>query len=148
MEWENDTEVLGLPDCACQCRLGLLLPMQPRLTALASLNGKQCAHVWGATGSCQRSLTCGGMPRHLQVHAAHEKGMGSKAMLLLAGLAREAELLHVLRSMLQPRDYACLVAISRRAVSAASHSVTGSSPAQFHNRCYAFHWGIPRWMMG
>ncbi len=53
----------------------------------------------------------------VQVHAAHEKGMGSKAMLLLAGLAREAELLHVLRSMLQPRDYACLVAISRRAVS-------------------------------
>ena len=51
------------------------------------------------------------------MHAAHEKGMGSKAMLLLAGLAREAELLHVLRSMLQPRDYACLVAISRRAVS-------------------------------
>ena len=49
--------------------------------------------------------------------------MGSKAMLLLAGLAREAELLHVLRSMLQPRDYACLVAISRRAVSAASHGI-------------------------
>lgn len=51
-----------------------------------------------------------------QVHAAHEKGMGSKAMLLLAGLAKEAELLHVLRSLLQPQDYACLVAIARRAV--------------------------------
>jgi len=52
------------------------------------------------------------------VHAAHEKGMGSKAMLLLATLATEAELLHVLRSLLQPRDYACLIAIARKAVSA------------------------------
>ena len=43
--------------------------------------------------------------------------MGPKAMLLLAGLAQEAELLHVLRSLLQPPDYACLVAIARRAVS-------------------------------
>jgi len=51
------------------------------------------------------------------VHAAHEKGMGSKAMLLLASLATEAELLHVLRSLLQPRDYACLIAIARKAVS-------------------------------
>ena len=54
----------------------------------------------------------------MQVHAAHGKGMGPKAMLLLAGLAQEAELLHVLRSLLQPPDYACLVAIARRAVSA------------------------------
>ena len=38
----------------------------------------------------------------MQVHAAHGKGMGPKAMLLLAGLAQEAELLHVLRSLLQP----------------------------------------------
>ena len=53
----------------------------------------------------------------VQVHAAHGKGMGPKAMLLLAGLAQEAELLHVLRSLLQPPDYACLVAIARRAVS-------------------------------
>ena len=62
---------------------------------------------------CVRNLTT----RAPQVHAAHEKGMGSKAMLLLAGLAKEAELLHVLRSLLQPQDYACLVAIARRAVS-------------------------------
>ena len=55
--------------------------------------------------------------RSAQVHAAHEKGMGSKAMLLLAGLAKEAEVLHVLRSLLQPQDYACLVSIARCAVS-------------------------------
>ena len=63
---------------------------------------------------------------HLQVHAAHEKGMGSKAMLLLAGLASEAELLHVLRSLLQPRDYACLIAIARKAVSA--HPISEACP--------------------
>lgn len=51
------------------------------------------------------------------MHAAHERGLGAKAMLVLAGLAKEAELLHVLRALLQPRDYACLVAIARRAVS-------------------------------
>ncbi len=64
----------------------------------------------------------------MQVHAAHGKGMGPKAMLLLAGLAQEAELLHVLRSLLQPPDYACLVAIARRAVSACDSAVPACFP--------------------
>ena len=70
-------------------------------------------------------------------------------MLLLAGLAREAELLHVLRSMLQPRDYACLVAISRRAVSSASYSIR--RPLLLPNlNCDVVHYSlqVPRQMMG
>ncbi len=55
------------------------------------------------------------LPR-AQVHAAHVRGMGAKAMLVLATLAAEPELLHVLRALLQPRDYACLVHIAHRAV--------------------------------
>ena len=54
----------------------------------------------------------------VQVHAAHVRGMGAKAMLVLATLAAEPELLHVLRALLQPQDYACLVHIAHRAVRA------------------------------
>ncbi|KAK9917444.1 hypothetical protein WJX75_004438 [Coccomyxa subellipsoidea] len=52
------------------------------------------------------------------VHAAHVRGMGAKAMLVLATLAAEPELLHVLRALLQPQDYACLVHIAHRAADA------------------------------
>ena len=73
-------------------------------------------------------VACLSRAASLQVHAAHGKGMGPKAMLLLAGLAQEAELLHVLRSLLQPPDYACLVAIARRAVSACDGAVPACFP--------------------
>jgi hypothetical protein len=43
--------------------------------------------------------------------------MGGKAMLVLASLASQPELLHVLRALLQPKDYACLVRIAHKAVS-------------------------------
>ncbi|BDA50773.1 hypothetical protein COCOBI_16-4510 [Coccomyxa sp. Obi] len=52
------------------------------------------------------------------VRAAHVRGMGAKAMLVLATLAAEAEVLHVLRALLQPHDYACLVHIAHRTADA------------------------------
>ncbi len=54
--------------------------------------------------------------RLAQVRAVHVRGMGAKAMLVLATLAAEPEVLHVLRALLQPHDYACLVHIAHRTV--------------------------------
>ncbi len=53
-----------------------------------------------------------------QVRAAHVRGMGAKAMLVLATLAAEPEVLHVIRALLQPHDHACLVHIAHRTVRA------------------------------
>lgn len=52
----------------------------------------------------------------MQMHVVHVRGMGPKAMLVLASLAAEPELLHVLRALLQPQDYACLVHIAHKTV--------------------------------
>ena len=55
-----------------------------------------------------------------QVQAAHVRGMGGRAVLVLAQLAADAELLHVLRAQLLPPDYACVVRIAARAVRSAA----------------------------
>lgn len=69
--------------------------------------------------------------RHLaQVRAAHVRGMGAKAMLVLATLAAEPEVLHVLRALLQPHDYACLVHIAHRTVRALLTLLPCINPSQ------------------
>ncbi len=48
----------------------------------------------------------------VQVQVMHMRGLGNKAMLVLAGIAGDPKLLALLRALLEPEDVACLAAMA------------------------------------
>ena len=48
----------------------------------------------------------------VQVQVMHMRGLGTKAMLVLAGIAGDPKLLALLRATLEPADVACLAAMA------------------------------------
>ena len=54
----------------------------------------------------------------VQVHVMHMRGLGTKAMLVLAGIAGDPKLLALLRAALEPEDVACLAAMAMQEAAA------------------------------
>ncbi len=82
------------------------------------------------------------------VRCAGVRGLGGRAVLVLAQMAAEPELLHVLRALLQPHNYACLTVVTARAVielSCPLPAILLQQSIHLHNKHAPTRWRRATW---